>query len=173
MPVPLRRSTVQAKEFPWPRPASFRSPPAAQPHCCSLSNLFTTPLATGVPSTGATSRRSRCRRSTRFGAIGAYTVRSSLFDVAMMMVFDVVGDLFKKLKYPLAPLVLALVLGDIAEASFRQSMRLSQGSLAIFRANPLVGSLTGLALLMRVWPLIGRVKDSMRGAQARRLKTGN
>lgn len=106
-------------------------------------------------------------------AIGAYTVHSSMFDVAMMMVFGVVGYLFKKLKYPLAPLVLALVLGDMAEASFRQSMLLSQGSLAVFWANPLVGSLTGLALLMLVWPLIGRVKDSMRGAQARRLKTGN
>jgi len=106
-------------------------------------------------------------------AIGAYTVHSSMFDVAMMMVFGVVGYLFKKLKYPLAPLVLALVLGDMAEASFRQSMLLSQGSLAIFWANPLVGSLTGLALLMLVWPLIGRVKDSMRGAQARRLRTGN
>jgi putative tricarboxylic transport membrane protein len=106
-------------------------------------------------------------------AIGAYTVHSSMFDVAMMMVFGVVGYLFKKLKYPLAPLVLALVLGDMAEASFRQSMLLSQGSLAVFWANPLVGSLTGLALLMLVWPLIGRVKDSMRGAQARRLRTGN
>ena len=46
-------------------------------------------------------------------------------------------------KYPLAPLVLALVLGDMAEASFRQAMLLSQGSLAIFWSNPLVGSIAG------------------------------
>ncbi|MFM7971683.1 MAG: tripartite tricarboxylate transporter permease, partial [Betaproteobacteria bacterium] len=44
-------------------------------------------------------------------AIGAYTVNNSMFDVIMMMVFGVFGYLFKKLKYPLAPLVLALVLG--------------------------------------------------------------
>jgi len=70
----------------------------------------------------------------------------------------VLGYLFKKLKYPLAPLVLALVLGDMAEASFRQSMLLSQGSLAIFWSNPLVGSIMALAMLMLLWPLWGVAK---------------
>jgi putative tricarboxylic transport membrane protein len=88
-------------------------------------------------------------------AIGAYTVHSSMFDVWLMLVFGVVGYLFKKLKYPLAPLVLALVLGDMAEASFRQAMLLSQGSLSIFWANPLVGSIAGLAIVMLLWPLWG------------------
>src|SRR3954471_2990311 len=86
-------------------------------------------------------------------AIGAYTVHSSMFDVQMMLVFGVVGYFFKKLKYPLAPMVLALVLGDMAEASFRQSMLLSEGSPSIFFSNALVGGLTTLALLLLVWPL--------------------
>ena len=76
-------------------------------------------------------------------AIGAYTVNNSMFDVVMMLVFGVMGYLFKKLKYPLAPMVLALVLGDMAEASFRQAMLLSQGSMSIFWSNPLVGSIAG------------------------------
>jgi putative tricarboxylic transport membrane protein len=88
-------------------------------------------------------------------AIGAYTVHSSMFDVSMMMVFGVVGYLFKKLRYPLAPMVLALVLGDMAEASFRQSMLLSQGSLGIFASNPLVGSITFVALALLLWPIRG------------------
>ena len=96
-------------------------------------------------------------------AIGAYTVNSSFFDVAVMMVFGVLGYLFKKLKYPLAPLVLALVLGDMAESSFRQAMLLSQGSLAIFWSNPLVGSIAGLALLLLAWPMVGVVKGWLRG----------
>ncbi len=95
-------------------------------------------------------------------AIGAYTVHSSLFDVVLMLVFGVLGYLFKKLKYPLAPLVLALVLGDMAESSFRQAMLLSQGSLAIFWSNPLVGSIVGLALVMLLWPLLGVVKNAVR-----------
>jgi putative tricarboxylic transport membrane protein len=99
-------------------------------------------------------------------AVGAYTVHSSMFDVWMMLVFGVFGYLFKKLKYPLAPLVLALVLGDMAESSFRQAMLLSQGSLGIFWANPLVGSLTTLALLMLFWPVLGAALDRVRGRPA-------
>jgi putative tricarboxylic transport membrane protein len=99
-------------------------------------------------------------------AVGAYTVHSSFFDVAMMLVFGVVGYLFKKLKYPLAPLVLALVLGDMAESSFRQSMLLSQGSLTIFWSNPLVGSIAGLAMLMLVWPAFGALRRAMRAPAA-------
>jgi len=95
-------------------------------------------------------------------AIGAYTVHSSMFDVVMMLVFGVVGYLCKKLQYPLAPLVLALVLGDMAEASFRQSMLLSQGSLAIFWSNSLVASIAGLALLLLAWPAIGALKAGIR-----------
>ncbi len=95
-------------------------------------------------------------------AIGAYTVHSSMFDVVLMLVFGVMGYLFKKLKYPLAPLVLALVLGDMAEASFRQAMLLSQGSIAIFWSNPLVGSIAGLALVLLVWPMLGAMKRAAR-----------
>src|SRR5438477_9746919 len=80
-------------------------------------------------------------------AIGAYTVHSSMFDVWLMVVFGVMGYVFKKLDYPLAPLVLALVLGDRAEDSFRQSMLLSQGDLKIFFANGLVGTITAMSLL--------------------------
>ena len=96
-------------------------------------------------------------------AIGAYTVHSSMFDVWLMMGFGAMGYLFKKLKYPLAPLVLALVLGDMAEASFRQSMLASQGSLSIFWSNPLVGSIAGLAMVLLLWPLIGMVKGRLGG----------
>ena len=81
-----------------------------------------------------------------------------MFDVQMMMVFGVVGYFFKKLRYPLAPMVLALVLGDMAEAAFRQSMLLSQGSLSIFWSNPLVGSIAGLAIILLIWPLFGAIK---------------
>ena len=95
-------------------------------------------------------------------AIGAYTVHSSMFDVWMMLVFGVLGYLFKKLKYPLAPLVLALVLGDMAEASFRQAMLLSQGSMGIFWSNGLVGSITTLALILLLWPLASRLLQMAR-----------
>jgi putative tricarboxylic transport membrane protein len=62
----------------------------------------------------------------------------------------------------MAPMVLALVLGDMAEASFRQSMLLSQGSLSIFWSNPLVACIAGFALLMLLWPLWGAAKNLAR-----------
>ncbi len=95
-------------------------------------------------------------------AVGAYTVHNALLDISVMLVFGVLGYLFKKLGYPLAPLVLALVLGDMAESSFRQAMLVSQGSLGIFWSNPLVGSIVTLALLMLFWPLISLALDKLR-----------
>jgi putative tricarboxylic transport membrane protein len=96
-------------------------------------------------------------------AIGAYTVHNSLFDVWMMLVFGVLGYVFKKLQYPLAPLVLAIVLGDRAEASFRQSMLVSQGDMTVFFSNALVGSMTGLALFLLFWPLLTLLLARLRG----------
>jgi len=96
-------------------------------------------------------------------AIGAYTVANSIFDVWMMVVFGVLGYAFKKLQYPLAPMVLAIVLGDRAESSFRQAMLVSQGDLSIFFSNALVGGMTGLALLLLFWPLIGLALARLRG----------
>jgi putative tricarboxylic transport membrane protein len=89
-------------------------------------------------------------------AIGAYTVHNAMLDIWLMMIFGVVGYVFKKLDYPLAPLVLALVLGDRAEDSFRQAMLIAQGDMRIFFSNALVGTITGLALIMLFWPIVSR-----------------
>ncbi|HEX7052629.1 MAG TPA: tripartite tricarboxylate transporter permease [Burkholderiales bacterium] len=86
--------------------------------------------------------------------IGAYTVHNALFDVWMVVVFGVLGYLFKKLQYPLAPMVLAIVLGDAAESSFRQAMLVSQGDMSIFFSNKLVGGMVALALVLLFWPAL-------------------
>jgi putative tricarboxylic transport membrane protein len=87
-------------------------------------------------------------------AVGAYTVHNAVFDVILMLVFGVIGYVFKKLDYPLSPLVLALVLGDMAENAFRQSMLLSQGSLSIFWSNWLVGGIISLGVALLIWPVV-------------------
>jgi len=71
-----------------------------------------------------------------------------------MLVFGVAGYLLKKTNYPLAPMVLAIVLGDKAEESFRQSLLGSQGSLGVFFSNGLVGTIMMLGLVALFWPLI-------------------
>jgi TctA family transporter len=96
-------------------------------------------------------------------AIGAYTVHSSMFDVWLMLAFGVMGYVFKKLDYPLAPMVLALVLGDRAEDAFRQSMLGSGGDMRVFFSNGLVGTITALALMMLFWgPIRGLIAANRR-----------
>lgn len=94
-------------------------------------------------------------------AVGAFTVHGSASDIWMMLVFGIVGYVFKKLDYPLAPMVLAIVLGDRMEDAFRQSMLSSQGTLGIFWHNGLSGTITTLALLMLVWPLVGKLRGML------------
>ena len=97
-------------------------------------------------------------------AVGAFTVNNAMGDIWYMLMFGVVGYFFKKLDYPMAPMVLALVLGDQAESAFRQSMLISQGDLRVFFSNTLVGSITGLALFALFWPLISRGIGRLRSA---------
>jgi putative tricarboxylic transport membrane protein len=96
-------------------------------------------------------------------AIGAFTVHNDIFDVYLMVVFGIMGYVFKKLDYPLAPLVLALVLGDNAENGFRQSMLISQGDMRIFFSNGLVGGITVLSLILLFWPAISKLIAVARG----------
>jgi putative tricarboxylic transport membrane protein len=95
-------------------------------------------------------------------AIGAFTVHNAQFDIWLMLIFGIIGYVFKKLQYPLAPLVLALVLGDRAEDAFRQSMLASKGGLGIFWANGLVGTIMTLALLGLFWSLISSLRDRLK-----------
>src|SRR6188474_2238147 len=99
-------------------------------------------------------------------AIGAYSVHNSTFDVVMMLVFGVLGYALKKCNYPLAPLVLAIVLGDKAEEAFRQSLLGSQGSLGIFFSNTLVSTIMILGLVALFWSVIQQGYTRLRGAVA-------
>jgi putative tricarboxylic transport membrane protein len=65
-----------------------------------------------------------------------------------------VGYVFKKLDYPLAPFVLALVLGDMAENALRQSLIMSQGTLAIFFNRPIAGVITAVAIFFFAMPIV-------------------
>ncbi|MFT0858750.1 tripartite tricarboxylate transporter permease [Ancylobacter sp. G4_0304] len=95
--------------------------------------------------------------------IGAYTVSNHMFDLWLALIFGVVGYVFKKLDYPLAPFVLAVVLGDKAEDAFRQSMLSSGGSLTVFFETPLVGTMMGLGILLLLLPLVSLLVSAVSG----------
>jgi putative tricarboxylic transport membrane protein len=101
-------------------------------------------------------------------AIGAYTVNNAWFDVVVMLGFGALGYAMKKLDYPLAPLVLALVLGSRTEQAFRQSMLSSGGDLGVFWSNWLVGTIMTAGVVLLFWPVFSRVRGAIKVQMARR-----
>ena len=95
--------------------------------------------------------------------IGAFTVETRLFEMWLMIGFGVAGYVFNKLGYPLAPLVLAIVLGDLAESNFRNAIKGAQGDLTVFWSEPLVAIIMTLGMLMLVWPIVGWLKETLAG----------
>ena len=80
-------------------------------------------------------------------------------DIWLMLLFGVVGYVFKKIGIPLAPFTLALVLGSRAEDAFRLAMIGAEGDLRVFWSNGLVGTITTLAFILLFWPVISRLFD--------------
>jgi putative tricarboxylic transport membrane protein len=87
-----------------------------------------------------------------FMILGAYSVSNSAFDVAVMTLFGLVGYLLRKFDFPLAPVVLTLILGPLMERSLRQSLEISQGSFGIFFSSPIAAVLLVLAVLFLIAP---------------------
>jgi putative tricarboxylic transport membrane protein len=86
-------------------------------------------------------------------AIGSYALRSSMFDVYLMVGMGLLGYLLSRLRIPLAPVVLGLVLGETLEASYRQALILSAGDFTIFVSSVpavLFLGLTALAIGLEV-----------------------
>jgi len=69
--------------------------------------------------------------------VGAFAIASRIFDVYVMLAFGIIGFVLREMKYPMAPLVLGIVLGDILDKSFRRGMVLSDGSLEPFLTRPI------------------------------------
>jgi putative tricarboxylic transport membrane protein len=82
-----------------------------------------------------------------FSIIGAYSVRYLLFDIWVALIFGVLGYFARKLGFPIAPMVLASVLAQMLEASFQQSLLISQGSFLIFFNRPIAAAFMVLAFL--------------------------
>ena len=86
--------------------------------------------------------------------VGGYAPTQDMHDVWLMLIFGVVGYLMRKLDYPMAPAVLAIVLGPLAETSMRQSLLFSHGSPMIFFERPISGTIMVIAIILFILPLV-------------------
>lgn len=86
--------------------------------------------------------------------VGGYAPSQTMHDVWLMLLFGVAGYLLRKLNYPVAPAVLAIVLGPLAEQSFRQSLLSSQGEVWIFFERPISASCIAIAAALVLYPVL-------------------
>jgi len=98
-------------------------------------------------------------------AVGVFATDNNIFDMWIMFGAGILGYVMRKLNFPAAPVVLALVLGPMVERSLRQSLTLSHGDLSIFVARPISAVLTLFALLSLFAPLVRRFWRSYRRAK--------
>ena len=90
--------------------------------------------------------------------IGSYSLRNSMFDVALLLVLGILGYALRKLEFQLAPLVVGVVLGPMIEKHFREGLYMSQGDLSVFWDSPisigiwsLLFIVVALSAMMRLW----------------------
>jgi putative tricarboxylic transport membrane protein len=89
-----------------------------------------------------------------FCIVGVYSLNFSIFELWIMLLFGIIGYLMRKLEFPSAPIVLAMVLGPMMETNLRQSLLLSQGSFAIFFTRPISAVLAVLVIVFLLLPVL-------------------
>lgn len=93
-----------------------------------------------------------------FSIVGAYALNNSFFDVWVMAISGVIGVIFRKLDFPLGPLILALILGPMAESNLRRSLSMSvDGTAAFIFTRPITMTLLALAIISLFYPLIKKL----------------
>lgn len=102
-----------------------------------------------------------------FCIIGAYSVRSSMFDVIVLMIFGILGYLLRKAKMEPSPLVLGVLLGPTLENSLAQSSLIFQGDLLQLFARPISGTLLIVGLIVTVWPAARRLFRASRSSRTK------
>lgn len=98
--------------------------------------------------------------------IGALSIRNDIVDLWLMIGFGVVGYLFERFKFPIAPLVLGVILGPIAEQSFMNSMISFGNDWTVFFTRPIAGPIMGFTILMLLIPFFQRWRERKRANAA-------
>jgi putative tricarboxylic transport membrane protein len=98
--------------------------------------------------------------------VGGYGPTQNMHDVWLMFGFGVAGYLLRKLDYPMAPAVLAIVLGPLAETSMRQSLLLSHGDASVFFTRPISGPIMVIAIILFLLPIFQILRRRLSGRTA-------
>ena len=98
--------------------------------------------------------------------IGTYAINYSVFDFYILILFGILGYLFRWLDIPASPPVLAIILGAMVEQSFRQAMVISDGSIMILFTRPISAAMLLLTVLAFIFPFYSKYRKKKKAAQA-------
>jgi len=101
-----------------------------------------------------------------FAMLGVYGINRSLVDVVALICMGLLGCVLRRLDYPIAPVIVGLILGPMSEIQFRRAVQISQGDLSMFVTRPISGTLLLIALLMLAGAVVAHWR-SQRTAVAR------
>jgi putative tricarboxylic transport membrane protein len=89
-----------------------------------------------------------------FATLGAYSLHQSVVDLITLYVFGLLGFAMRRWDLPVAPAVIGLILGPLAETQARRALAISQGDATVFITQPISASILGLSLVLLLIPLI-------------------
>ena len=92
--------------------------------------------------------------------VGAYSIHRSTFDLLLMYTVGAIGVALRRFDYPLAPVVMGLILGPLAEQQFRRALIVSDGDLSVFFTRPISATLLAIAAAIVIWPVVRRCLSS-------------
>jgi putative tricarboxylic transport membrane protein len=95
--------------------------------------------------------------------VGAFAITQRMFDVYVMLVFGIVGFVLREMRYPMAPLVMGIILGDLLDVNLRRGLALSDGDVSPFFTRPIsafIGALIVLSILLSI-PAIQRLAAAL------------
>ncbi|MGE3679963.1 MAG: tripartite tricarboxylate transporter permease [Burkholderiales bacterium] len=98
--------------------------------------------------------------------LGAFAARNNITDVWLIVVFGVVGYVCERMRFPIAPLVLGVILGPLAETNFMTTMISFGNDWTVFFTRPVSGTVMALAILTLVFPLLSMLWRARRTRRA-------
>jgi putative tricarboxylic transport membrane protein len=102
--------------------------------------------------------------------IGALSIRNNVGDLWLMIIFGIIGYLFERYRFPIAPLVLGTILGPLAESSFTTTMISFSSDWTVFFRRPISGVIMALTIVAIFVPIVTHVRTTQR---ARRTTIAN
>jgi putative tricarboxylic transport membrane protein len=104
-----------------------------------------------------------------FATLGVYSLNRSTFDLVLLYLVGALGYLMRRFEFPVAPCIIGLILGPLAEEQFRRALSISQGDASVFFTHPLSAALLAAAALCLLVPLAYRLRQRrLTAADARR-----